>query len=346
MTAVAELRPPANDICGSSASRPLRLRAPVLPIATRNICAMHRLERITAAFNSAGVPLLALKGAALNLTLFRAPHARPMTDLDLLVHPADVPAARRLLERSGCRRGADLLREDFFPRVYYELEYFCGDVYPTRIDLHARPFRPLRYACTVPPSAFWDAAAEVALGTARILVPSPEDMLLHLAVHAAVHGMPSGKWRTDIASWIAVYGTDLDWDRLVGRAAAWRLAWPVSCALEQCGANVPMDVERALRALGVNWRDRVALWHAPLDAQHPVRHALVNALCTPDWRLVVRYVAAVALPDSSHLATFYRRRHVGWQLCAHVLRWTAPLWRAVGRAGRWARDAWRQHKTW
>ena len=59
---------------------------------------MHLLERIAAAFNDAGVPLMVLKGAALNLTIHEDPGERAMLDLDLLVKPQDSERARGLLE--------------------------------------------------------------------------------------------------------------------------------------------------------------------------------------------------------------------------------------------------------
>ncbi|MHC4272614.1 MAG: nucleotidyltransferase family protein, partial [Planctomycetota bacterium] len=100
---------------------------------------MHLLERIAKAFNEAGVPLMALKGAALNLTLYRHPQDRPMVDLDLLVKPADSDRARAILEDVGCLRSDIVFREDFFPRYYYEIEYTAGSVDPVLIDLHVRP---------------------------------------------------------------------------------------------------------------------------------------------------------------------------------------------------------------
>jgi len=114
---------------------------------------MHLLERIAARFNKAGVPLMALKGAALNLTLYDRPDARPMADLDLMIRPEDVDQAFALLEELGGLRGEALVREDFFPRFHYEVEYTVGTIYPVKIDLHIRPFRPLRYAQSVPTNA-------------------------------------------------------------------------------------------------------------------------------------------------------------------------------------------------
>ena len=74
----------------------------------RNRCMMHLLERIARHFNDAGVPLMALKGAALNLTVSNDPAERAMSDLDLMVRPEDIDAARRILEELGSLRGPPL----------------------------------------------------------------------------------------------------------------------------------------------------------------------------------------------------------------------------------------------
>jgi hypothetical protein len=59
------------------------------------------LERIDSAARSAGVPVVALKGAALRSFDFYAPGERPMGDIDLLVAPAALGAVSTLLRSIG-----------------------------------------------------------------------------------------------------------------------------------------------------------------------------------------------------------------------------------------------------
>jgi len=148
-------------------------------VAAENLNFRHELVRLLRAFDQAGVPVMLLKGAALNLSLYDRPDLRPMTDLDLLIHPADASAARKALHECGCRPQFDLLREDFFPKYYYELAFVTGSLRPVRIDLHVRPLRPLRIARFMPDDALWDGAQRVELdGTHASLfsvgaMPSP-----------------------------------------------------------------------------------------------------------------------------------------------------------------------------
>ena len=303
--------------------------ADIVLTGIRNRCLMHLLERIAARFNEAGVPLMALKGAALNLTVYGGPSERPMSDLDLLIKPVDIDGACALLEELGCLRGEPLVREDFFPRFHYEIDYAAKAVYPMKIDVHVRPFRPLRYARWVPPDALWDRAESAPIGRATVLIPSAEDMLIHLAVHASVHGHSHPKWLEDIKRWADAHRAEIDWDRFIDTVKAWRLTLPVRQALDiaerRMGSVCSCEVSRKLSRVGVNLRDRLALWQAPRDAAHPIMHVAVNVLCTPGRRFAIGYLLAVLLPGREHMGEWYCRRHRAWLPCAHLLRWCWPV---------------------
>lgn len=326
--------------CGSLGyTGPSQCDFPATARAFRNMRLMHLLERIASKFNRAGIPLMVLKGAALNLSLYGSPSARAMDDLDLAIRPEHIDDARALLEELGGLRGEPQVREDFFPRFHYEMEYSIGTVYPVKVDLHVRPFRPLRYSRTVPPEAFWDDAVTVRIGNASVLHPSPEDMLIHLAAHSAVHGNSRKKWLEDIRLWTEARGPQINWNNVVAKLDHWRLALPFQRAIaatETRSAPVcPPDVRRALEVLAGNWRDRLALDQAPRDASHPATHVVVNAICTPGWRFVLGYLWAVAVPDRAHMADWYCRRHWGWLPSAHLLRWLGPVARCLPRPLRW-----------
>jgi hypothetical protein len=255
----------AGEIPFVQARQPARRHAADFNLSVRNIRMMHLLERIAAEFNKADVPLLLLKGAALNLTLYDRPDERPMGDLDLLIKPEHIDEAFALLESLGCLRGEPLVREDFFPQFYYEAEYSAGRIVPVKIDLHVRPFRPLRYSRLVPADAFWQRAEPVRMGRATVLIPSVEDMLIHLAAHSAIHGNARATWLRDLKRWADAYRTVIDWDRFLTTVHAWRLALPVREAIERTerdlGPVCPPEIRHRVSRLPVNWRDRPALRH-------------------------------------------------------------------------------------
>lgn len=309
----------------------LQLRWQATQIGRSNARMTRHLGRIARTLAQHDVDVMPLKGAALNLTLYDEPHLRPMSDVDVLIHPSVATRAVSVLERSGYRRGPELVRGDFFPRFHYEVELLSDERSPVRIDLHARPFRPLRYGQTVPDEAFWQASRVVETHGAQVRVACDDKQLIHLAVHSACHGHARLLWLYDILRLLDLCGRDMDWDRVIDACRRWRLTLPVREALGAVegvwGAVLPDNVRRALDEERCNWRDRLCLAQAPHDAKSPLRHVAVNVICTRGARFRLGYLMRVLIPDRGHMAQVYRGRHFGWLFYAHVRR----LLRAVMR---------------
>ena len=319
--------------------KPTAHRRSVSPQALPNIRMMHLLEWIAGKFNEAGIPIMVLKGGALFLTLYQRPDERHMTDLDVLVRPSDLDRAQKILEDLGYHRGEVAFREDFFPRYYYEIQYRIGSISPFNLDLHVRPFRVLRYSRLVPEDALWKRAVPIKLGDATVLVPSTEDMLIQMAAHSAIHANDQTKWLEDIDGWVRAHRKTLDWEQFLETVASWRLAGVVGSGLEAAqrdlGPACPANVLRRLRSMPGNWRDRLALWHAPRDGKHMFASFLVNALTTPGLRFVLGYLRDVFLPDRNYLGQWSLRHRCPWPGAAIVLRYVWPLVERMPRIGHW-----------
>jgi hypothetical protein len=315
-----------------------RLERHATTVAARNLQIQSELERVLRTLEDAKVPVMLLKGAALNLTLYPRPDLRPMSDVDLLVRPEDAERAVAALLEHSWRRGRDLVREGFFPRYHYECELLGGSIAPLRIDLHARPLRPLRLARTMPTDAFWAGAETARVGSSQGMIAARETMFIHLAAHAAFHGCSRLLWLYDIKRFVDELGHTLDWDAVGRRSCEWRLLLALRQAIEavtDClGPFCPADVLRCLTGPGCGWRDRLTLWQAPRDAASPLAHVLVNLVCTPGIRYRFGYVTALLCPSPAHLAGLYPYRHRGWVPCAHV-------WRLVRATGRFVSMPWR-----
>lgn len=308
-----------------------RLRAASMTVAVRHLNMMRELENVVRAFNQAGVPVMLLKGAALNLTVYERADQRPMSDLDLLVKPEDADKTLALLRSHGCRSGYDLIRDDFFPKYHYEIELFTGHARPTRLDLHVRPFRPLRLAAIMPDAALWHGATLVRTGKSEAYIPRPELMFLQLAAHAGFHGCSRLLWLYDLKRLAGHCGVSLDWALVSGYAAQWRLSCAAAYAMGRTeallGQVFPASARGELRAHPTNWQDRWTLRQAPRDAASPLAHVACNFLCTPGWRLRAGYLMAHLLPGRNHLGERYPHRHFGWTGVAHLLRTS----RAIGK---------------
>jgi hypothetical protein len=259
-----------------------------------------------------------------------------------------------VLENAGCQPGADLLRADFYPRYYYEREYFTRRNPSAKIDLHCRPFRLLRYARTVPDNAMWGDCREVCLGSLdaecesaksakdamglTVRIPGPEEMLIHLAVHSACHGNSHLRWLYDIRLWLEHFGREIDVNRLADKCRRWQLSLPVNRALAKtrdvlcCNDEILNAAIRATTAIA-GPMERLALAVSPIGLSAPVLYTAASVLSTPGIRFRLGYLSAVLLPETAHLAQLYHRRHPGWQLAAHAVR----LGRCITRS--WAGSA-------
>ncbi|NOX57653.1 MAG: nucleotidyltransferase family protein [Planctomycetes bacterium] len=303
-------------------------------IAARNLHLQHHFGQLATCFAQAGVEIMVLKGMALNHLLYDRLDLRPMTDVDLLLRPEDVTKAMRVLEQAGCIAGEPLVRDDFFPRFYYEREFRPADAPDVKFDVHARLFRPWRYR-TVPADALWADARRLTMGDATITIPSHEGMLLHLCVHAACHGTTRMLWLLDIHRYILRFRHCIRWSTFIHLAREWQVTWPSLVALREVdhlfGPTTPDWVSRQLQAVQANWADRLALWQAPRDDRHPVARLMVDAVTGGAWREQLGYISAILLPQRTHMADIYKIRHPGWIACAHIWRMLRIPTRSVTR---------------
>ena len=298
-------------------------------VAAANTFSISRMSHIFARLLAAEVPFLVLKGAALNATVYPAAGLRGMADVDVLIRPEDAERVDGLLIDAGCCRGPDLVQDDFYPRYYYEREYLTPTVPAVKIDLHVRPFRPMRYGQTIGPEALWDDPMGVEIGSCQVQIPNPENMLILLCAHAAFHGLTELKWLYDIKVWLERYGATMDLKAVGAKCRRWGLSAVVRAALEKTLVVFAEPSAVLIKAIHriegrAKLLDRLVLWQAPRDEAHPIAHVLVNALCTPGVLHRLGYLAAVLAPGKHHLGQLYEGRHVGWPVVAHLVR--------VGRA--------------
>ena len=274
---------------------------------------MNRLLEITARFQQEGIRWMALKGAALALRHYADLGLRPMSDVDILVDPANLGHAVELLIHAGYRadEGASpdaILRQ---ARVRHGWQFFGEPDW--NIDLHWRPLS----RCWSPEvtELLWSAAGTVRFDDHDIVVPSPSDQLFHVCVHGLQWDWARKvRW---IADALSILREPVDWDRVCRIAGCAQMSFRLERALaflqERFHAPIPADVAGRLGRATSKWegreyrlllkpcplsvRDSVA-WHAynfrrarPFDERWRNRPApigfaeyLVTFLDAPDWR--------------------------------------------------------------
>lgn len=198
--------------------------------------AVAAVERLSAA----GITVIALKGLHLSCAVYDAPFLRPMLDLDLLVRPGQLEAARAALLADGYVHEAP---DD--PTLHHAAPLTKRRVIP--IELH-RSLSPNRTPFRIDMDRLWERAEPVWVGPQPVLGFCPEDLVMHLSLHAAYNHRCLVPARNiyDIALVVRRHGPALRWELMEETARAWGAHRALFCGLalarEMFGAEVPAEL--------------------------------------------------------------------------------------------------------
>lgn len=215
------------------------------------LCVLHntairqQLRDLQAQAESTGTQVAALKGAYLAHCAYEHPGARAMSDIDLLVPPAQVSAFQGHLERIGYSPAQDPDEvED-----YHLPELQKAGLFP--VELH-RDLAPDHAVFQTDIEGLWGRVASTQVDGFSLSHPASDDVLLHVCVHTAFnHEFKLGvRGACDIDALIRGQASGLDWARLVQTANSDGRARYVYAALRLAEklleSPVPTDVLRAL----------------------------------------------------------------------------------------------------
>jgi hypothetical protein len=199
----------------------VQLRDTYRATGIRNTRLFAQLNGVLRAFREAGIDVVALKGAHLAELVYEEVALRPMGDVDLLVRASDLRRATELLRSLGYASG--------------EGERQHQD--PIDENLHLKPMRKpggllieLHYAIAIPErmkdpdvEGIWSRVEPARIGGAEAFVLSPEDLLLHLCIHASLHhGFEVSLLHLcDIPVVVDHFQARLDWAVFWERARTW-----------------------------------------------------------------------------------------------------------------------------
>jgi len=211
--------------------------------ARRNLLLARELPRLLALFEAGGIRAIPFKGPLLTVAAYEGNLAlRHFYDLDVLVHPVDVPAAKEVLRSQR-----------------YQLSWSGGWEYhfveeggKWLVDLHER-IAPEYFPDTAPFDEVWDRLRPVSLLGRPVSTLAPEDLLLVLSVQLA---KDCRVWRQRLvqicdAAELVRSHPELDWDFVLRRARAIGglriLLLDLKLASALLGAALPERVLRAAR---------------------------------------------------------------------------------------------------
>lgn len=185
----------------------------------RNLAYTSELQEILNSFDARDIRALPFKGPVLSAAAYDDVTVREYNDLDLLVHPDDIPAAADLLQsrgyewRDGTPRldDAALLGGPVTKAIVHEYE-LSGPEFDVelrwRVGDAERPFSPAF-------EDLWANRVSVAANGLSLPALAPADRLLVLAYHGTKHRWYLLKWLCDFLA--AMETTAADWDQVLAR---------------------------------------------------------------------------------------------------------------------------------
>ena len=220
-----------------------------------NTTLADELLRVLAAFGDVGVDVLPVKGIVLAETLYGNLALRPATDLDVLVHPQDLPVARTALYALGLAHRPEpsfgALHHRYHDPQYYR-QTAGGEVC---LELHWALWEERFFHLET--DVLWERAVVTRVHGVQQRILSPEDTLLHLSIHRSRSPLRL-RFVCDVAELLRRHSATLDWDYVLRQAhtAGARTALFVALALAQqlLDAPLPPHVLAQLGVSRIKWR--------------------------------------------------------------------------------------------
>ena len=195
------------------------------------------------AMAAAGVEAIPVKGLVLTEMLYGNLALRPAGDIDVLVRPEDLPAARDGLRALGYAQAAVPAYEERHHPFHDAPYYRPGAFRDTALELHHGLSAPRQFRMDA--ASLWERSVTTELFGRTLRVLGPEDTLLHLAVHRARAPLRL-RWIVDIAELMRRSGDDLDIAFLLAQARAIGARTTLAMTLELSDRLLDAPVPRPL----------------------------------------------------------------------------------------------------
>ena len=311
--------------------------------AARALVLTAELVALLAALRGRGIEPMPYKGPALAVALYGNPTLRQFQDLDIIVAPAEVDGAARVLRELGYRpeRALSPAVEAAMLTSGTARTFVRGECI---VELHWAVVPPA-FGVAVDLAAIRARQGHVMLGGARVPLPAPEDLLRLLVLHGGKHVWERLAWLADVADLLRLH-PDLNHAALAETArrtgAGAFLTVALALAHRLLDAPLPPALAAASRAPRVDrlvrevCGRRLTPGAAPVTLGESVRF---HVRSREGWSGRLRYAMRLALtPADADVAATGRLARFGW-----APRAVRPLRLARKYGARVVRDVARAH---
>lgn len=198
--------------------------------AARNLRFSRQVAELVREFSQHNIPVVLLKGAYLVDHVYENIALRSMADIDLLIPRESIPAAIEIARGAGFMPDRSFLDDADGVLHYHAPPVHRNDLV---IELHWSLTRESNLS-TINVEDLWARARGIDLNGIGALALCPEDLLAHLAVHAAYGHRFHNQLRSvyDIEVVLQKFGPQLDWQAFLERCRQWQAERGVYLALQ------------------------------------------------------------------------------------------------------------------
>jgi hypothetical protein len=286
-----------------------RLHRHLVDATARHVLLSAELGRLLKFFEREDIPVMPLKGPVLAETLYRHPALRPYTDLDLLIPRDAVVRVDDHLHRLGYKRFVDA--HSFAFDIAYDRATLYETTSGVRVDLHWGLLSDPRYSWNERDAdGIWERALPIRVAGEEALGLCPEDLLLYLTAHLAVHHALAGVlWFYDLYLLLERGADTLDWRAVSERASRWRVRGALYFSLHEVqnlfGARVSLELMAAVQPRGPRAAVMAFLLRSRAPAQRRALEHVIAVLLVDRGRDVLRTLGGVLLPSSDWVQARY-----------------------------------------
>ncbi|MFC2095732.1 nucleotidyltransferase family protein [Candidatus Bipolaricaulota bacterium] len=292
------------------------------------------LREVLLTLRGRDIDITVLKGAALAATVYDNWPLRHCHDIDLLVDPANLQNASRMLKHEN-------LGEPCQPALTRDKDVRLIHKSGLPIELHTDPF--VRNVPRRTAKAVLSRRLTTEIAGIPVCVLSPADELLHVCALASRFRSRTGlRWVADACSVVAACA-ELDWNVFLDTAMASGLSLPLFVLIEylhsELDAAVPYDVLKSLLHQARHAR-RLEREAALFGASASLRQLRSK---TSNWRSHAFLLRWRLVPTPSYLGWLFREDPLIRGLLPYVRKWmrraaqhirrAMPQANAVGRSG-------------
>ncbi|MDD5369023.1 MAG: nucleotidyltransferase family protein [Anaerolineaceae bacterium] len=185
--------------------------------ALNNLRLAFHLLQFVDLLSAHGIPCLALKGPALAVQAYGDLSLRQFCDLDVLIHPSDLPHLYELLSLAGSRFTPEFrLSPRQLSRMLRSDKHLCFHYQGGVVEVHWR-FSNNRLGSPLEPEEWWQSPATVAILDREVPTLSPQNAVWAACLHGAQHGWSQLKWLADLAH-LCQANPRIDWSSLMDHA--------------------------------------------------------------------------------------------------------------------------------